>query len=247
MLPAHIASERALLAAGGRYAYLHVQYLAEHEEALKTAKESAPQLEAQLHDLERAYHELGFDEVEYGAWTPGETWIGGHGIREVGRVLAMRGTPAGLKPTGIEFDIALTALSAGAVLQLGRTLLKKVLGGAPKVSPLSIRVREIHEALDDIAQTMRTTAILETKDGTRIVGSGVADLLPRQRALLGAGEVAAKLPREHAEITVLEHAARNGLRPSELAVSRTICGDCREAIEAAGGRITSPTTAEFSR
>ena len=83
-----------------------------------------PQLEAQLRDLEQQYRDSGFDDVEYSTWTPGETLVGGRGIEKVGSAVAMGGSPAGLKATGIEFDIALTAAS---VLQLGKTLLSKTL------------------------------------------------------------------------------------------------------------------------
>ena len=53
--------------------------------------------------------------------------ISGRGIEQVGRAVDAGGSPAGLKPTGIEFDIA---LAAGAVLQLGRSLLGKALSKA---------------------------------------------------------------------------------------------------------------------
>jgi tRNA(Arg) A34 adenosine deaminase TadA len=89
---------------------------------------------------------------------------------------------------------------------------------------------------------MRTTAILET-DAGRIIAGGGRDLKPIQRALLNEEEFAAKLPRAHAEITALEYAAKNGMRPQALAVTRKICPDCVTAIEQSGGRLTSPTTA----
>jgi hypothetical protein len=81
----------------------------------------------------------------------------------------------------------------------------------------------------------------------RIVRSGGRDLSPAQRALMAPGEVAAKLPGAHAEVTALEHAARNGLTPAELAVSRAICPTCRAAIGQSGGQLTSPTTAIWPR
>ncbi len=116
-------------------------------------------------------------------------------------------------------------------------------------SPVSLgkRVGEIHETLHPIARVQRTTAILETSSGTRIVASGGRDLTPAQRALLGPRDVAARLAGAHAELTALEHAAQNGFVPTQLTASRPFCQECIEAIEAAGGIITSPTTAIFPR
>jgi hypothetical protein len=113
--------------------------------------------------------------------------------------------------------------------------------------PLGTRVGEIHGALHPIARSQRTTAILETTNGTRIVASGGRDLTPAQKTLLEPGDVAAKLPRAHAELTALAHAAQNGLLPARITASRPFCQECIRAIEAAGGKITSPTTAIFPR
>ena len=104
----------------------------------------------------------------------------------------------------------------------------------------------MHKVLDPIAQRMRTTSVLETKEGSRIVGAGAkADLSPAQRAILQPGEVPSKLRGAHAEITVLEHAAENNLTPSLLEVSRKICADCAARIEQLGGKLTRPTKAEW--
>jgi tRNA(Arg) A34 adenosine deaminase TadA len=65
--------------------------------------------------------------------------------------------------------------------------------------------------------------------------------------LLGAEEVAAKLRDAHAEITALQHAASSGLSPIEMVVTRTICPPCARAIAAAGGTLTSPTSAVWPR
>lgn len=95
--------------------------------------------------------------------------------------------------------------------------------------------------LDPIAQAQRTTAVLRTSGGD-IVAGGARDLTPAQRALLGPGEIAAKLPRAHAEVTALQHAAGAGLSPEAMAVTRGICPQCAASIEASGGTLTSPTT-----
>ncbi|MCG3128343.1 MAG: hypothetical protein CHACPFDD_03227 [Phycisphaerae bacterium] len=112
---------------------------------------------------------------------------------------------------------------------------------------IAARVREIHGALDPIAQTKRTTVILESADGTRIVAGGSRDLTPAQRALLRPGEVAARLPRRHAQVTALTHASQSNLLPKVLTASRPFCPECVQAIEAAGGVVINPTTAMFPR
>ena len=108
---------------------------------------------------------------------------------------------------------------------------------------LVARANEVHNVLHPIAQQMRTTAALATDEGTTIIGGGVRDLTPAQRAVLGPGEMASALPGEHAEMTVLQAAADNGLTPRALAVTRPICSECQAAIEASGGVLTGPTTA----
>ena len=122
-LPGRIASERAQLGSGGRYAYIHTQNLAKAEQDLETARSLVPRLEQQLTDLHQQYRDSGYDDVEYRSWTPGETWVGGRGIEDVGHAVANGGSPAGLKPTGVEFDVA---LAAPAVLQLGKAVLPLV-------------------------------------------------------------------------------------------------------------------------
>jgi hypothetical protein len=72
-------------------------------------------------------------------------------------------------------------------------------------------------------------------------------LNPLQRSALGPGEIAAKAPRTHAEVTALNKSASIGAAPSELAVTRTICPKCAAFIESFGGKLTSPTTAVFPR
>ena len=127
-LPARIANEESQLGSGGRYAYVHTQNLAKNKQDLAAAQALVPQLEAQLDALKQEYHDSGYDEVDYATWTPGETLVGGRGIEQVGSAVDIGGSPAGLKPTGIEFDVA---LAAGSILQLGKAALGKALGKTP--------------------------------------------------------------------------------------------------------------------
>ena len=108
------------------------------------------------------------------------------------------------------------------------------------------RAREVHEVLDPVARTRRTTVALETSRG-RILASGGRDLSSAQRGALQSGETAARAPGGHAEATVLREAAASGARPNMLVSTRPICPDCAAAIRAGGGRLTSPTTAVWQR
>jgi len=128
--PARIATAEELTKTGGRFAYIHSQLLAKAKQEFETTQALVPQLEEQLRALEKEYADAGYDDVTYSTWTPGETLISGRGIEQVGRAVDAGGSPAGLKPTGFEFDIA---LSAGAVLQLGKLALGKALGKASRV------------------------------------------------------------------------------------------------------------------
>jgi RHS repeat-associated protein len=109
------------------------------------------------------------------------------------------------------------------------------------------RVEAVHGALDPIAAGRRTTAVLDTAEGTRVLAAGGRDLSPAQRALMTHGEVAAKLPGAHAEVTALRHAAQNRLTPTQMVTSRIICPSCRVAIEQSGGQLTGSKTAIWPR
>ncbi len=88
---------------------------------------------------------------------------------------------------------------------------------------------------------------MQTNRG-RIVAGGARDLNPAQRsAVEAAGEIPARLPGKHAEITALHEAARRGLTPQAIATSWDICEECAEAIIKSGGRLTGPRTAVWPR
>lgn len=160
---------------------------------------------------------------------------------------------------GILAEFGTGALAAAATLTLGVEELTSAASGIPTVgagakaskatrevaapTDLAKRVDEIHSVLDTKAARHRTTGVLETTDGTRIVAGGVRDLSPAQRAALADGEVAAKQSGAHAEITALDKAAELGLSPSALATSWDICPDCANAIRNLGGVIIDARTA----
>jgi hypothetical protein len=108
---------------------------------------------------------------------------------------------------------------------------------------LVARAGQIHAVLDDeIAEGMRTTAVLDTSAGRVVAGGGV-DLSPAQRAALGAGEMAAKAPGVHAEVTSILGARSIGARLQALGTTREFCPACADYIEQSGGVITGPNTA----
>jgi RHS repeat-associated protein len=120
----------------------------------------------------------------------------------------------------------------------------EAVGEDTALSATAARATAVHEVLDPIAQDMRTTAALDTSDGM-IIGGGKRDLTPAQRAALQPGEIAAKLPGEHAEVTVIQKAKAMRASPYSMSVTRTICPDCARAIEASNGWLTSETSAEW--
>jgi hypothetical protein len=126
-LPKSIANIQSKRDSRGNLIYTHPKYVASIQRRLEIAKASAPQLEAQLRELEEKYHELGYDDVAYTTWTPGETLISGRGIAKVGDAIHNGGTPAGLRPTG---DEELVATTAAGVFRLGQWALKKAIGKA---------------------------------------------------------------------------------------------------------------------
>ncbi len=133
----------------------------------------------------------------------------------------------------------------GIVLTLGTAGAINAATSAERLTAeLTARAGEVHGVLDPIAQAQRTTAVLETTEG-RIVAGGARDLTPAQRAILGEGEIAAKLPGAHAEVTALEAARAMGATPEAMAVTRAICPSCQVVISQAGGTLTSPTTVIF--
>lgn len=130
------------------------------------------------------------------------------------------------------------------VLARGATAASALRVGVGEVATVAQRANQVHSVLDPIAQSRRTTAVLETSAG-RIVAGGGRDLTAAQRGALGAGETAARAPGAHAEVTALRQAAASGATPRNLATTRPICANCAAEIRATGGRVTSPTTATW--
>ena len=163
-LPARIASEQAKFASRDGHSNVHAQNLAKAQRDLQHAKALLPQLEAQLRDLEQQYHDSGYDDVPYSTWTPGETIVGGRGIEEVGYAVHVGGSPAGLKPTGIEFDIVSAALAGPAILRLGKAVLNRALAKTVATVP----------KLAEFIPAGKTTGVMRTASGDIPLISGRA-------------------------------------------------------------------------
>ena len=190
-----------------------------------------------------------FDDLDYAVRVYGEGVQNGLLIASTTLAVvagaAIAGPALGLGT--LEGALATAATSAGTTLTGGGAIVGSGLGFAARgTADLAARAGQVHKALDPIAQAQRTTAVLRTSGGN-IVAGGARDLSPVQRALLGPGEIAAKLPGAHAEVTAIQAAQRAGLTPQAMAVTRAICPQCAAVIEASGGAVTSSTTAIWPR
>ena len=106
-------------------------------------------------------------------------------------------------------------------------------GELVKQCPPAKRANEIHSALNSRAQRSRTTAVIETKEGVRVVSSSERRLTPAQRAQLGANEVEG-IGLGHAEVTGVNAARAMGLTPTGVAASRPICPSCVNSLRELG-------------
>jgi hypothetical protein len=104
-LPERVAHERAQIGSGGRYAYIHTQNAAKAEQDIETARSLAPRLEKQLSDLRQQYRDSGYEEIDYTKMNPGEHFVGGKGIENVGRAVAQGGSPAGVRPAAMSLTL----------------------------------------------------------------------------------------------------------------------------------------------
>jgi RHS repeat-associated protein len=114
--------------------------------------------------------------------------------------------------------------------------------GTANAESAAARASQIHAELDTIAQSHRTTAVLQTDRGA-IAATGGRDMATAQRGTLRPGESVARAPGAHAEATVLREAQASGASPRALGTSRPMCPNCQAVVRASGGKITGPTTA----
>jgi len=126
----------------------------------------------------------------------------------------------------------------------GVSLVSKAGYGIEKqgVVNLEQRAKEIHGVLSEYTQSKTTTAVASatTSEGNSVtlVASSENRLRPAQRAILQKGEIPVTGPG-HAEQTILNHAATNGIQVSQIAASRPICPTCATAIQNSGAQPAS--------
>ena len=101
------------------------------------------------------------------------------------------------------------------------------------------RANDIQKAAGPGRQGRTTTAVVETAEGTRVVGSSEPNLRPAQRDALVGGEVAASGPG-HAEVTAVNAAREMGLTPTGVAASRPICSGCADFLKKEGVEPLTP-------
>lgn len=169
------------------------------------------------------------------------------GVTEVAALVAVVRAPM-IYMTAMKIGAAEATgmVAAGGVATKAVATVVDTLENVPAGS-LASRVDAVHSVLDKVARNRRTTAGLDTFEGTRLIASGARDLSPVQRAALLAEEVAAKMPSSHAEMTLLENARALGLSPTHMVVNRPFCATYASAIAETGGILNSPTTAYWPK
>jgi len=161
-------------------------------------------------------------------------------------------TPAAQNAVGASNSAAAVVVGPDAGITAGqrvendpaRARIVVATGVAANTASLEARVAEVHGVLDPIAQTSRTTAALGTREGTTVIGGGVRDLSPAQRALIGDGEMMAGGPG-HAEVTTVLGARGAGLTPQEIVTSWDICPACQTFLRNEGATLTGPRSARW--
>ena len=117
-------------------------------------------------------------------------------------------------------------------------------GCAQQIGALRLLANRVHSFLDEFAQSKRTTVVLLTRDGRKIVAGGKRDLTKEQAKWLERlGHIAARRVGSHAEPTALGRARQMGLDPHILVSTRRFCDRCRRYLERAGATIIDDFTA----
>ena len=117
---------------------------------------------------------------------------------------------------------------------------------AGKALKAADRARDIQNAAGVARQGRTTTAVVETAEGTRVVGSSEPSLRSSQRSALTAGEVAAQ-GTGHAEVTAVNAAKSMGLTPTGVAASRPICSECADFLKQEGVQPLTPLKDELKQ
>lgn len=131
----------------------------------------------------------------------------------------------------------------GTTSTLAETTTARITTSEASVATLEVRAKEIQGVLSPRTQNATTTAVASATSAegraTTLVASSENSLRKEQLAALKPGEVAVS-GKGHAEVTILNHAATNGMQVSAVAASRPICVGCATAINNAGAVPASP-------
>jgi hypothetical protein len=141
--------------------------------------------------------------------------------------------------TAVTYDLTVDGLHRYYVLAGAVQILVHNDNSVCDIPRLARSAESHHSQLDPIAQEQRDTVVMSTENGPDPVGSGGRDFDPSQRANLGGSELEARLPGQHAEVTVNQRADDPGLTPRALSsYPHAICPACREYLEGEGFSIS---------
>jgi hypothetical protein len=114
--------------------------------------------------------------------------------------------------------------------------------GAEADSALAARVKELHSQLDPVAQSQRTTAVVDAEapngGSMRVVGQSSRTNSMVSKTIRDAMTMDEMPARGcgHAEVNAINGARNMGLTPKSIAASRPICNNCKSFIKNANVR-----------
>ena len=138
---------------------------------------------------------------------------------------------------GYTIGLGIEAIGVRISSAIGAGIAKGISKGIRETA--EARAKKIHSALDPRAQRHRTTAVTETKEGTRIVTSSSPRLTPKQRKILNDDEIEG-IGKGHAEPKGVKAAEDLGLTPTETAATRPVCKNCQIELDEKGIDILTP-------
>ncbi|SDG16370.1 MULTISPECIES: RHS repeat-associated core domain-containing protein [Rhodanobacteraceae] len=144
--------------------------------------------------------------------------------------------------------VASTGVSAvGAVGKIGS--MARVAQAASQVQRLQAAVKEVHGALDPVAQTRRATAGALLSDGRMVFAGGTRDLGPAQRSVVESlgGDIAQSSGGLHAEQKILQYAEAAGVDVRSISTegNRAICSMCQSEITQRSGTLVDSHNASW--
>lgn len=104
------------------------------------------------------------------------------------------------------------------------------------------RACELHALLPFWQRIFRTTAVMDTLEGKRLITSSTGYLSRKQQAALLPNEVYVRgsFLRGHAEVRLWDYATYNKYHPTEVAANWKICKNCQKHFCGTGIRLSGP-------